>query len=216
MIGLDLGYIFNNQERSAGIVRMCINIHNKIHTKMVNALFLYIAVYFEILDIKSWPHTLYSLKPGRRLRRRLYRLWLGRCWVRSQTVNIRHVWYSRSCVRLPLEWIEVGRQPMRSSGAGSVGGRVLHNLTATQPSSQTDPLFFFFCPFIINVEDNSKLDSQLKTFFLFNLFDWSHNSSHKYLWEGPQKNRHCKQQGYGLIFWTSSVHVQILYRYINI
>lgn len=33
---------------------------------MVNALFLYIAVYFEILDIKSWPHTLYSLKPGRR------------------------------------------------------------------------------------------------------------------------------------------------------
>lgn len=165
MIRLDLGYIFNNQERSAGIVRMCINIHNKIHTKMVNALFLYIAVYFEILDIKSWPHTLYSLKPGRRLRRRLYRLWLGRCWVRSQTVNIRHVWYSRSCVRLPLEWIEVGRQPMRSSGAGSVGGRVLHNLTATQPSSQTDPLFFFFCPFIINVEDNSKLDSQLKTFF---------------------------------------------------
>lgn len=32
--------------------------------------------------------------------------------------------------------------------AGSIGGRVLHNLTATQPSSQTDPLFFlFFWPF---------------------------------------------------------------------
>lgn len=29
MIGLELGYIFNNRERSAGIVRMWINIHNK-------------------------------------------------------------------------------------------------------------------------------------------------------------------------------------------
>lgn len=74
MIGLDLGYIFNNRERSAGVVRMWINIHQKIHRKMVNALFLYVAVYFEILDIKSWPHTLYSLKPGRRLKLRHYRL----------------------------------------------------------------------------------------------------------------------------------------------
>lgn len=115
---------------------------------MVNASLLYTAVYFEILDIIMAPHNV-QLK----------------AWASPETTTLPPLIGSalssisnckyQTCLILSI--LCQAASGMDRSGAaanekqrvaGSVGGRALHNLTATQPSSQTDPLFFlFFWPF---------------------------------------------------------------------